>query len=469
MNRQTAAQTNQSAEITPLLASGILQRKCACGQHTVAGGKCDECGRKQLSLQRATRNSVPENRNGVPPIVHEVLNSSGQPLDTATRGFFEPRFGHDFSRVRVHTDSQAAESARAVNALAYTVGNEIVFGPGQYAPDSHSGQRLIGHELTHTVQQGNGLRHESSSVSEVTMPVTVAEQEADNAADSINGRHPVIGLHPVRLARQYSAAISTVPTYATSTPNPHPSASSSRVKTTSQPNPLGLSSLFSRFVKMLGELDKRLQGNATQAWGMIIHGEGDGRDSPATKASKDAKIWGSFDYAGFMELMNLVLLAIPETLDYRKKLENFRDGLDPKKIFKDPQKAAEFFKEKVEEVVEIKKKFGDTETRKAAGVSGGAMQEEALATRSPVTGKLKAGATLPTKVTTTPPPHKVEVGQWAASDLSGNTFIMIKYSDGSKRFVMGSIFGIRDIDDPGPLDWKKVRGSQTGTVPPVSK
>src|SRR2546423_5813796 len=99
MNRQTAAQTNQSAEITPLLASGLLQRKCACGQHTIAGGECNECGKKQLSLQRATRNSELEMRNpGVPPIVHEVLRSPGQPLDAATRAFMEPRFRHDFSR-----------------------------------------------------------------------------------------------------------------------------------------------------------------------------------------------------------------------------------------------------------------------------------------------------------------------------------------------------------------------------------
>jgi len=293
-----------------------------------------------------------------------------------------------------------------------------------------------------------------------------------SAASTINLRNPPVSEHPVRLAQQQFAARSSASTYTTSTPHPVVSPLRSSVKAAGQSKkatPGEQPSLFSRFVKMLGDLEKRLQGNATQAWGIIIYGEGDGRDSPATKASKDARIWGSFDYAGFMELMNLVLLAIPETLDYRKKLENFRDGLDPRKIMKDPAKAAEFFKDKVEKVVEIQKAFGDSETKKAPGVSGATVQGGALATRSPVTGKLKAGATLPTKVTTPTPPHKVEVGQWAASDLSGNTLVMIKYSDGSKRFIMGSIFGIRDIDDPGPLNWKKVRGSQTGTVPPASK
>ena len=79
---------------------------------------------------------------------------SGQPLDVATRSFFEPRFEHSFAHVRVHTDTRAADSAAAVHALAYTAGSNIVFAAGQYAPDSQSGRRLLAHELTHVVQQG---------------------------------------------------------------------------------------------------------------------------------------------------------------------------------------------------------------------------------------------------------------------------------------------------------------------------
>ena len=89
-------------------------------------------------------------------MVHEVLRSPGQPLDGSTRAFFEARFGHDFSRVRVHADERAGESARSVQALAYTVGNDVVFGRGQYAPRTEPGRRLIAHELAHTVQQGTG-------------------------------------------------------------------------------------------------------------------------------------------------------------------------------------------------------------------------------------------------------------------------------------------------------------------------
>ncbi len=88
-----------------------------------------------------------------PPIVHEVLDTPGQPLDRATRAFVEPRFGHDFGSVRVHADSVAHRSARAVDALAYTVGQHIVFGADPWAPASTDGQRLLAHELTHVVQQ----------------------------------------------------------------------------------------------------------------------------------------------------------------------------------------------------------------------------------------------------------------------------------------------------------------------------
>lgn len=92
----------------------------------------------------------------VPPSVHDALRSCGNPLDTETRSLMEPRFGHDFSHVRVHTDARAAESARAVNALAYTVGRDIVFGEGRFAPKTAGGRNLLAHELTHVTQQAHG-------------------------------------------------------------------------------------------------------------------------------------------------------------------------------------------------------------------------------------------------------------------------------------------------------------------------
>jgi len=127
-----------------------LRRTCACGQHTPSGAECDECKKQKTTLQR--NSSGASGPMLAPPMVHDVLRSGGQPLSAATRAFFEPRFERDFSQVRVHTDSRAAESARAVNALAYTVGSEIAFATGQYAPQTSTGARLLAHELAHTVQ-----------------------------------------------------------------------------------------------------------------------------------------------------------------------------------------------------------------------------------------------------------------------------------------------------------------------------
>ncbi|HEV7859190.1 MAG TPA: DUF4157 domain-containing protein, partial [Pyrinomonadaceae bacterium] len=92
----------------------------------------------------------------VAPVVDEVLQSSGQPLDPATRSFMESRFGADFGPVRVHSDALATEAASSVAARAFTVGQDIVFGAGEYEPQTEAGRQLLAHELTHTVQQGGG-------------------------------------------------------------------------------------------------------------------------------------------------------------------------------------------------------------------------------------------------------------------------------------------------------------------------
>ena len=89
----------------------------------------------------------------VPSVVHAALSSPGKPIDANTRAYFEPRFGHDFSSVRVHTDSGAQASAARVGALAYTLKNDIVFAAGKYAIATTSGRRLLAHELSHVIQQ----------------------------------------------------------------------------------------------------------------------------------------------------------------------------------------------------------------------------------------------------------------------------------------------------------------------------
>jgi hypothetical protein len=129
-----------------------LQPPCPCGRG------CPKCqskqpGREHKSLPTSRVQAGDLGQMTAPPIVHEVLGSPGRSLDPELRAFMEPRFGHDFSRVRVHSDAAAAQSAHGVNARAYTVGQNIVFGAGSFAPGTREGRRLIAHELAHVVQQ----------------------------------------------------------------------------------------------------------------------------------------------------------------------------------------------------------------------------------------------------------------------------------------------------------------------------
>lgn len=126
---------------------------------------------KRLFLKRRSKNQTELSK--VSPIIHEVLRCSGRPLDQPVRAFMESHFGHDFSQVRVHTDARAAESAEAVNALAYTVGREIVFSLEHYKSGEVSGRRLLAHELAHVVQQNQERDH------------TDVERSADVAANLV--------------------------------------------------------------------------------------------------------------------------------------------------------------------------------------------------------------------------------------------------------------------------------------------
>jgi hypothetical protein len=151
----TGGQTKLGWSLSQLPIGIPLRRKCACGGSGGAEGECEECKEKETLRRRAASPATP---TVVPPIVHDALRSSGQSLAPETRAFFEPRFGHDFSGVRIHTGAYAAESARAVNALAYTVGREIVFGQDQHAPSTLAGRRLLAHELAHVALQSGQSR-----------------------------------------------------------------------------------------------------------------------------------------------------------------------------------------------------------------------------------------------------------------------------------------------------------------------
>ncbi len=196
MNTHAAAHPKQTSTLAFQPAPGfLLQRKCACGGSAGAASECEECARRKDTLQRKAAND--RTVDEIPPIVHEVLRSSGQPLDAATRAFMEPRFGHDFGNVRVHTDAIAGRSARAVNALAYTAGRHVVVDPNYYAPSSRDGRRLLAHELTHVVQQENlrpelsaravGSRNESHEIEADSVAARVVDAGLPTGTVSANG------------------------------------------------------------------------------------------------------------------------------------------------------------------------------------------------------------------------------------------------------------------------------------------
>jgi hypothetical protein len=119
--------------------------------------------------------------------VYDALHTPGQPLDPAIRTFFEYHFHRDFSRVRVHADECAAASAYVTNTVAYTVGNHIVFGEGQYAPCTPEGETLLAHELTHVIQQGQTAPVHLECFP-ITTPGDAFEREADECARAVIAR-----------------------------------------------------------------------------------------------------------------------------------------------------------------------------------------------------------------------------------------------------------------------------------------
>jgi hypothetical protein len=216
MNKTTVVQQAKTSSFLPP-AQGLLQRKCACGNHTVAGDECAECAKNKgglkrkltigasndpleqeadqvadqvltvpvnsaatkapLKIQRFTRQAAGQADTSAAS-VDQVLVSPGRPLEPSLREYMEQRFGHDFSRVRVHSGGNAEQSAREVNAHAYTVGQNMIFGKGRFAPETNEGRWLIAHELTHVVQQ----------TADTALPI---QREPD--AQSDNSREEKIG------------------------------------------------------------------------------------------------------------------------------------------------------------------------------------------------------------------------------------------------------------------------------------
>ncbi len=138
---------------------------------------------EQTRQHKPERQIIPASKpKTLPSTVHHATASGGQTLDAKTQQTLGPRFGHDFSQVRIHADSHAAESAQALGANAYAVGSDIVFGEGKYAPGTSDTERLLAHELTHVVQQA---RYGAGDPSRPSQRGDASEREADSVAAQV--------------------------------------------------------------------------------------------------------------------------------------------------------------------------------------------------------------------------------------------------------------------------------------------
>jgi hypothetical protein len=182
-------------------AAADAQRESAgeVGRALAAGEAAHLRPEALLHLQRSAGNAgvvqlLSEDQEQVEesPVKGVVGRGGGRPLDDSVRTDMEGRFGEDFSGVRVHTDGQASESARSVNAHAYTVGSDIVFAGGRYDPASQTGQRTIAHELTHVVQQRSGPVDGTPSDGGIRLsnPADRFELAAEQGADRIMAAQP---------------------------------------------------------------------------------------------------------------------------------------------------------------------------------------------------------------------------------------------------------------------------------------
>jgi hypothetical protein len=221
---------NHALQIAPKRAPGgsssgaasfvtpVLRRRCACGASASVTSECEGCRADapptlrlgaaddayEREADRAADRVMRFARSGslraagpvarvqrrgtdaatgaseAPPAVHAVLATTGRPLEPRSRSVLERAFGHDFGRVRIHTDAPSAASARSVGAHAYTVGNHVVFGAGRFAPASGWGLRLLAHELAHVVQSRDVVQRESISPLD-GQPRRIPDDETDEA------------------------------------------------------------------------------------------------------------------------------------------------------------------------------------------------------------------------------------------------------------------------------------------------
>jgi hypothetical protein len=188
-------------------APGSKHVQCACAKCRDGGALCPECDDEQQSHELVRIRIAPQAVHPVPETapqtlsflapnsVQAALRTPGHPLDASARQYMEPRFGHDFSDVRVHTDPQADRSARNIGALAYASGDHVVFRSGQYSPETEAGRRLLAHELTHVISQGgaNALVQRDDQENTVTIELCFVPIHAYHLSE-VGGVHAVINI-----------------------------------------------------------------------------------------------------------------------------------------------------------------------------------------------------------------------------------------------------------------------------------
>lgn len=193
---QQVTQLQHTSTTSPLSKGGILQRKCeSCGQHTIAGGECERCGRKKQSFQLhnsvdtgLTINSIQRKALDDANVLNQNVSipfSGGIAMPEEVQKIMENRFGTSFAEVRIHSDASAGFATSQLNARAFTRHQDIYFAPGYYQPNSQAGLGLLAHELTHVVQQRNGQFSPGNNSGNVAQTRSSLEKEAEVVERSV--------------------------------------------------------------------------------------------------------------------------------------------------------------------------------------------------------------------------------------------------------------------------------------------
>ena len=212
-----AARRPRAGPTAPAL---LVQRTCACGEAAGLSGACAACASSRLLPQRTAGAPTGTAPSSVPPSVYATLKSPGSPLPAPLRESMGAHFGHDFSRVRVHTDALAQESAHSIHARAYTVGEHVAFASGQFVPDTPSGQRLLGHELAHVVQQQGARTDLPLSIGPASDPLERAADAASASLSQARSTPAGVSAGQVRRASIQREPDGTVPQDAAGAPAP---------------------------------------------------------------------------------------------------------------------------------------------------------------------------------------------------------------------------------------------------------